>query len=70
MSVKWHDGGHETRGPSWSELVEQAAVSLGFENAELARVRGTDLQIMEYFKLQHDGQLAKLTNWFAKRMDP
>lgn len=70
MSVTWDVGGKQTRGPSWSELVDRAADLLNFENADLARVRGTDLQILEYFKLQHSGQTAKLTNWLSKLMDP
>jgi hypothetical protein len=71
MSVKWDDiNGVPTRGPSWSELVDRAANLLDFENADLARVRGTDLQILEYFKLQNSGQTAKLTNWLSKSLDP
>src|SRR5262249_28683281 len=34
------------------------------------RVRGTDMQILEYFKLKHGDQTAKLTNWLSKLMDP
>jgi len=43
---------------------------LGFEDPELLRVRGTDLQILEYFQHQHHGQIAKLTNWLAVNMLP
>ena len=68
MSVCWDNAGDETRGPSWSELVERAAKILGFAEADLARVRGTDLQILEYFKLCQSGQTAKLTNWLSKLM--
>ncbi len=57
------------RGPSWGELVEQAALDLGFQDPALARVRGTDLQILEYYKHKHSGQIAKITNWLVKRMD-
>lgn len=57
------------RGPSWSELVGQAALDLGFDSPDLARVRGTDLQILEYYKHKHSGQIARLTNWLVKKMD-
>lgn len=70
MSVTWKSGKEVKRGPSWSELVEQATRILGFDNAGLARVRGTDLQILEYFKSKQAGQTAKLTNWFAREMNP
>src|SRR5579872_480199 len=43
---------------------------MGYEDPELLRVRGTDLQILEYFKLQHHGQLARLTNWLVTHMQP
>jgi len=43
---------------------------MGFEDPELLRIRGTDLQILEYFKLQHHGQLARLTNWLVTYMQP
>lgn len=58
-----------SKGPSWSELVGQAALDLGFQNPDMARVRGTDLQILEYYKHKHSGQIAKITNWLVKRMD-
>ena len=71
MSVEWEDPtGNTTRGPSWSELVEKATKLLGFQNPELARVRGTDLQILEYFKLKHSEQTAKLMNWLSGLMNP
>ena len=71
MSVSWNNAsGVDTRGPSWSELVDRAAEILEFDNADLARVRGTDLQILEYFKLENSGQTAKLTNWLSKLMVP
>lgn len=70
MSVEWDEGGQLKRGPSWSNLVEKAAEILGFQNVELLRVRGTDLQILEYFKRQHSGEIAKLTNWLTKSMNP
>lgn len=58
------------RGPSWKELVDQAISELGFKDPELARVRGSDLQILEYFKLKNSNQIAKLTNWMSKHLDP
>lgn len=71
MSVEWKDkAGKPQRGPSWSELVAQATELLGFEDPSLARVRGTDLQILEYFKRKHSGQTAKLTNWLTRGMAP
>lgn len=70
MSVQWEQDGEKRRGPSWSELVEQATKGLGFETLDLARVRGTDLQILEYFKCKNSGQTAKLTNWLNKLMLP
>jgi len=57
MSVIWEKDGKEVHGPSWSELVEQAVSLLEFQDTELARVRGTDLQILEYFKRKHAGPL-------------
>lgn len=70
MSVVWEKNGEEVKGPSWSELVDQATKLLGFSDSNLARVRGKDLQILEYFKRKNAGQTAKLTNWLGKLMDP
>ncbi len=70
MSVQWQKNGAKTSGPSWAELVEQATKLLGFSEPYLARVRGTDLQILEYFKRKHAGQTAKLTNWLSQLMNP
>lgn len=63
MSVHWSSEEGERRGISWRELVNQAARMLGFEDPDLLRVRGDDLQILEYFRLKHRG-LARLQNWF------
>ena len=68
-SVKWTVGEQECCGPSWDELVGRAAYELGFEDVQLVRARGTDLQILEYFKLQFSGY-ARLTNWLVRQMDP
>jgi SIR2-like domain len=71
MSVSWqdHPGGDTKRGPSWSELVSEAARKLGFSDPALLRVRGTDLQILEYFRLKKSGFYA-LTNWLYAEMRP
>ena len=68
-SVEWTEGGETKRGPSWGELVERAAHELGFDSAELLRVRGTDLQILEYYKLKFSGH-TRLTNWLLLNMRP
>jgi len=68
-SVEWTEGSETKRGPSWSGLVEQAAHELGFDSAELLRVRGTDLQILEYYKLRFSGH-TRLTNWLLLNMRP
>ena len=70
MSVTWETDGQLLRGPSWRELVDQAATMLGFENPDLARIRGTDLQILEYFKRKKNDQIATLTQWFTRQMMP
>jgi hypothetical protein len=68
-SVEWTDATVTKRGPSWSALVERAAKELGFDSAELLRVRGTDLQILEYYKLKFSGH-TRLTNWLLLNMNP
>jgi hypothetical protein len=71
ISVKWLDPatGMERTGPSWFELVSEAARLLGFDDPELLRVRGTDLQILEYFRIVHNS-FAPLTNWLYTAMQP
>src|ERR1700732_4869016 len=69
MSVAWKRNGDERRGPSWKELVDYAAVELGFQSPELARVRATDLQILEYYRIKKLGNLAPLKNWLVARLD-
>lgn len=66
MSVTWEVDGVMKRGISWSELVNYAASMLGFGDPDLLRVRGTDLQILEYFREKKGGELAGLRNWFAQ----
>ena len=68
-SVHWTEDAVIRRGPAWSELVEQAARELGFGNPQLIRARGTDLQILEYFKLTHCGY-SLLINWLVRNMNP
>jgi hypothetical protein len=71
MSVAWkdHPAGEQKRGPSWTELVDEAARQLGFTDPSLLRVRGTDLQILEYFRLKF-GTHHPLTNWLYAEMRP
>lgn len=65
MSVIWAQDGVGLRGLSWNELVDEAARLLGFEDPSLLRVRGDNLQILEYYKLKNGGQVAPLRNWYA-----
>jgi hypothetical protein len=69
MSVEWNDKGKVKRGPSWRELVEQAALQLGFKEPQLLSRRGDALQILEYYKLKK-GSLAPLTNWLHCELLP
>src|SRR3954468_2812003 len=62
MSVSW--GASSKRGPSWSQMVDKAASLLGASDPDLLRLRGTDLQILEYFRIVN-GNLAPLTNWLS-----
>lgn len=73
MSVRWTDPGPPPctrRGPSWTELVNRAALDLGFADPALLRARGTDLQILEYYRIKHYGEAARLTNWLHLTMQP
>jgi hypothetical protein len=69
MSVSWTRDGVERRGLSWSELVNRASEMLGFSDPALLRARGTDLQILEYFRLVNGG-MARLTNWLYAETQP
>jgi len=64
MSVTWGAPPQMRRGPSWKEMVDQAGRLLGANDPDLLRLRGTDLQILEYFKIIKGG-LASLTNWLS-----
>lgn len=66
MGVSWEDNGVERSGISWAALVDQAARLLGYDDADMLRVRGTDLQILEYYTAKKDGQTAELRNWIGK----
>ena len=69
-SVNWKDpSGKVQHGPSWREVVERAAHELGFEDVQLALVRGTELQILEYYKVHFNGH-SRLTNWLLRNMNP
>ncbi len=68
MSVNWTQDGEPRRGPSWKELVDYVADELGFRLPELARMRATDLQILEYYRIKKLGNLAPLKNWLVTRL--
>lgn len=70
MSVKWTDSSGVKRGPSWSELVNKAAQLIDFKDPDLLRARGTDLQILEYFRLVKNGNTSELTNWLIREINP
>lgn len=71
MSVDWKGAdGKSKRGPSWVELVNEAARKLGFDNVRLLRVRGGDLQILEYFGIKRHNEFAGLATWLSREMDP
>jgi hypothetical protein len=70
MSVQWMEHGQPKRGPSWGELVDEAIKSLGFTDPRLLRVRGTDLQILEYFKLKNHNQTTKLNYFLHSSLTP
>lgn len=68
MSVSWKVGNETIRGPSWAEMVNEACRQLGYDDPDLLRYRGTDLQILEYFE-EKKGNFAPLTNWLVRRFD-
>jgi NAD-dependent SIR2 family protein deacetylase len=69
-AVQWTNSDQTTgRGVTWRGLVDKAAELLGHPDADLLRVRGNDLQILEYFKAVESGP-TKLTNWFLQQMNP
>jgi hypothetical protein len=68
MSVEWEVGGARVTGPSWKELVDYAATELGFTCPDLARIRASDLQILEYYKIKNRENLAPFRNWLLTRL--
>lgn len=64
MAVAWTVNGQPARGPSWTNLVDRACQIIGIEQPELLRMRGNDLQILEYFRALKGG-FAELTNWLS-----
>jgi hypothetical protein len=69
-SVTWNEGDSRLHGVSWTELVDASIEQLGFTNPDLLRVRGTDLQILEFFRIVNADQFADIRNWMLKRMQP
>ena len=55
--------------PSWEGLVNKAADMLTFSDPDLLRARGTDLQILEYYRLRNGGDVSPLTAWLIRTMD-
>jgi hypothetical protein len=68
MSLSWDTPQGKARGPSWGEVVDEACRQLGYEEPDLLRYRGTNLQILEYFEHKF-GNFAPLTNWLVRRLD-
>ena len=69
MSVEWRGpDGSLIRGPSWARMVDEAAKILGYHDPELLRMRGTDLQILEYFRIKKKN-FAPLINWMVRNID-
>ena len=68
MSVTWQGGAKS--GISWRELVDQAALMEGFTEPDLLRVRGNDLQILEYYSILNDNRFDRLNAWFTREMNP
>jgi hypothetical protein len=64
MSVSWGPETRPKRGPSWREMVDQAVRILGIEKPDLLRIRGTELQILEYFQIMKGGW-AEISNWLS-----
>jgi hypothetical protein len=69
MTVKWSSEGARRQGPSWRELVDKAADLIGADDPELLRMRGSDLQILEYLRIKRD-TMQPLINWLHASMQP
>ena len=68
MAAQWSQDGETVNGPSWREMVAEACRQLDYEDPELLRMRGSDLQILEYFAIKK-GNFAPLTNWLVRRLN-
>lgn len=66
MSVEWERDGIGMRGLSWRELVDEAARQMGFDDPDLLRVRGTELQILEYYRILNHDRIERLANWYNR----
>jgi hypothetical protein len=53
MAAQWSQDGETVNGPSWREMVAEACRQLDYEDPELLRMRGSDLQILEYFAIKY-----------------
>jgi hypothetical protein len=69
MAVRWKIEGGSRRGPSWPELVDRAAELIGADDPELLRMRGSDLQILEYLRIKRNS-MQPLINWLHASMQP
>lgn len=70
-SIEWIDNkGVSHRGPTWREMVDMVAKENGVMLPELLRIRGTDLQILEYFSLKDKTTFQKLTNNLCRHLNP
>jgi len=67
--VQWTSEGKLRRGPSWRELVDKAAELIGADDPELLRIRGSDLQILEYLRIKRD-TMQPLINWLHANIRP
>jgi hypothetical protein len=67
-SVTWAANEEQKKPPTWRELVDHAARELGFSDPDLLRVRGNDLQILEYFTIVRGGS-DSLVNWLVNAVN-
>ncbi|HKG40365.1 MAG TPA: SIR2 family protein [Conexibacter sp.] len=49
-------------------MVDHACAGLGFADSDLLRVRGTDLQILEFYS-KRKGGIDELANWLTRQLD-
>jgi hypothetical protein len=69
MAVRWMVEGDPRSGPSWRQLVDKATELIGADDPELLRMRGSDLQILEYLRIKRDS-MQPLINWLHASMQP